>query len=280
MKNRTINKFSYCLLFLISISIEISHAQNTKLDSTDFKLCFEENFDSDLKNWEIVDRWERSPSQDMVMIKENVEISDGILHLKATANLNQDLGKKFYGAEVYSKEKFKYGYFEARVNFPKNVGYFPAVWLFPFQEHYAGFFNENYQKSNFYPQEIDIIEQRTSLDSSDNKHFIYTFIHYFWNKGLKEKMFVQKLDTNTNWHICSLKWTPKTITWYLDGHEIGNVKIKHKKRIKERPVSIGLSMQILINHEFKGFQIPQTSYSKIEDENFQIDWVKVYKLID
>jgi hypothetical protein len=111
-----------------------------------------------------------------------------------------------HSSAIWSKEQFKYGYFECRCILPTGKGYWPAFWL------YGGNPNE----------EIDIMEAKGERSKS------YHVDVHCPNRcdrvvrfGIFDKPFGHWVKTNNsingNWMTFSGLWTPKGVLFYANG---------------------------------------------------------------
>lgn len=111
---------------------------------------------------------------------------------------------KFKGAELYSKETFTYGRFEARMKMAYAPGCISSMFLY---------YNDSYKGGGKVWNEIDI--EVIGKDSTGFQSNIIT--------GSKEQQIttekVHKLDTpvNTDFHTYVVEWTPTYVMWMVDG---------------------------------------------------------------
>ena len=205
--------------------------------------------------------------------------------LELTAKLNNDPAIKnernitapLTSGEVVSKEKFLYGYFEARIKMPKGEGVFPAFWLF----------DKDWPLTDDYPREIDIIEQRTSVNL-ENGEVIYvnTFNHFWENEKYfkrpdKEPRAKAAIDYNTfdydGWHRIALEWSETTLKWYVNDNLVCEVKNVNIEKIANTPLNIYLSLQFLHHDTFLKYNVPDFDEKTLESQVMKVDWVKVWK---
>jgi beta-glucanase (GH16 family) len=161
---------------------------------------------------------------------ENVILNDGVaeLYAKRTNELRkfpewmidtiamQKLGKKlidgkyqlrFTGAAIWSKQQFKYGYFECKCKMPAGKGLWPAFWL------YGG--NPN--------DEIDLMELKGEIENKihldvhcptncDGGYSGFLGIKKNWGGWVKVSA-----SLNKDWNIISGIWLPGSVTMFVNG---------------------------------------------------------------
>lgn len=116
-------------------------------------------------------------------------------------------GYKYYGAELYSKESFKYGRFEARMKMSYAPGCISSMFLY--------YNNSDTDKDTLW-NEIDI--EVLGKDSSKIQTNIITGNR---NKRItSEQVYASGTGLNTDYHTYVIEWTPDYIAWYLDGVEM------------------------------------------------------------
>ena len=226
-------------------------------------LVFSDDFDGkkvDESKWECM----RNP--------ELAIVEDGILHIRTDWNKK---GDKLETTSLYTRESWTYGYFESRLRFTKNSGWWAAFWLCtkscgnPFKD---GF-------------EIDIFEDYyTRCDKPDGEHkpILDHNLHMFGSGVLKSWNFGSRLPGSLDdFYVLGCKWTPFEISYYLNGKLISS-KANHceHKSVTFDAISHGagfsplraiISGQIMNKswfcHDTTGFKFP---------EDFLVDYVRVY----
>lgn len=278
------------LLFLIcfcSLSVVLGQTDTPNTNPKNWgDPVFEENFDN-LKtfqnNWLNALKEKRWPQQQrFVQNRANLGKHN---KLELSVKLNADPAIKndrqvtapITSGEVISKEKFLYGYIEARIKLPKGEGVFPAFWLF----------DKDWQLDTDYPREIDIIEQRTGINP-DNGEVVYlnTFNHFWENKKYfkrpkKESRAKIALDYNTinyeGWHLIGFEWSKTTLKWYINDYLVSEIKNKNIDKIANTPLNIFLSLQLLYEGTFLKYNVPAFDKETVESQTMKVDWVKVWK---
>ncbi len=183
-----------------------------KLNEEVYSYClFSKPQDSDKKSWELV--------------KENVSLKDGSLILNATKGSDTH----YRGAEIRTREKFGYGFYEIKAKMAPNKGILPAFWLV-----------DNGIVNNWH-YEIDIFECFAAYTGTVKGTLL---AHYYADghaMGDKRKKCVWEFDYKRGdiplvegiernkketfyeygdmdeWHTYGLDWKKDSVTWYVDG---------------------------------------------------------------
>ena len=174
-----------------------------------YRLTFEDNFEGDMLD---NTKWERCPEQRRQNIggcwkDEMSEIHDGNLWLWAKIDKN---GRPISGA-IRSIKKFTqaYGYFEARLMFPRTTGFWGAFWMM------CGDVSK-VDGSAVSGAEIDIIETGECPRDRVN-HAIH------WDGYGADHKGVSKITGDKSlyhgWHTYALEWTKEEYIFYIDGEE-------------------------------------------------------------
>ena len=102
----------------------------------------------------------------------------------------------------------RYGYFEIRAKLPAGQGAFPAIWLYSASDLYG------------LQNEIDIVE---TIGSTPGKS--YHSLHVKQGYRNTDKATVQTVDNpaaGRDWQTYGLLWTPRDITWFVDGRQVAH----------------------------------------------------------
>ena len=167
-------------------------------------------------------------------------------------------------AMLYSRDKFRYGYFEIKCKLPEINGQYngqglgPNFWLFG-------------ANPTFYGSEIDIFE----FDGKNNLHT--SNVHYQINENdnhwsSRTDITLDSIINFNTFHTFSAEWEVDKI----------NIKIDNKNRRIAEPPGELIKMPIIIdiNHPLKwltGYCIIDTTYTIFPYE-YEIDYVKVWQL--
>lgn len=193
-------------------------------------LIFEDNFDGNSLNtndWDICVGVPRDPyfeSQKAWHQKENIDVSNGSLKIitrrEYMPNMQYPVSYDpliynisdfdYTSGEIWSKRKFMFGKYEARVKIPKGWGLWPAFWLYG--DGRTG-------------NEVDIFEywNDSTTDISNLAKEQHMTVHYDYDRdGFVEKIRESYThgDMSTNYHTYTLIYLPGYIKWLVDGHTV------------------------------------------------------------
>lgn len=243
-----------------------------KKEKDKYKLVFHDEFNlpdgniPDTTKWSVPKRepyrWARwiSSGKDVAFIK------NGALVCRAIPNmLKNDTAAMRTGA-ICSKGKFyfQYGKVEVRMRTNSLAGNFPAVWLLP----------ENGGKPFRYG-EVDIVE----FFGGDNiaRQTVHSHRSFMVLKQKKQVAFSTRVKKN-KWHIYSLEWTPKLLTFFVDGKLVGScLKSTDIQQLKEGQWTFDRPYYLLLNQSVgdASFNIPDTS----QTYETMFDWIRVYQKV-
>lgn len=142
---------------------------------------------------------------------ENISLENGRLVIHLRKEDHRD--KKYTGGGVISRQRFRYGYYEARVKMHEASGWHQSVWAM-----FAG------DGSTTYPQQM-----RTEIDGMEFDSDVPWKGHMGlikWqgpgkNKSLSCTPGVYRgapgFDASADFHNYGFEWTPKDVRFYLDG---------------------------------------------------------------
>lgn len=170
-----------------------------------WKKVFDEEFDGDRVD---ASKWYFSPTSET----DYARVHDGLLEI--FCNWATPDKTKTKSASLYSNEVFGHGYFEARVKFRQQSGWWSAFWLCthgpsnPFLDGWEIDIYEDYYMGPRNPGE----EPRGVLDH--NLHVFACGTLRSWNYGSK---LPGKVD---DWYVVACKWTPFEVSYYLNGELI------------------------------------------------------------
>lgn len=204
--------------------------------TSDWQLVFEDDFSKnnlDMNFWEL-QAWSQgvlygnTSSQEYNSLK-NIEIKDGVLKIlikkeslveRAVSWLPDDTvladnikNKRLYNytsSNLWTKQKFGYGKFEARIKIPKGKGFWPAFWLYASHPWSEIDIFEFWNESSF----------GRKTDTSMLSMVLHTTTHYDYDSnGISNRCSRHhKLnDLSKDFHVYSLIWEPEKIEWYIDG---------------------------------------------------------------
>lgn len=238
---------------------------------------------NDEKWWDFNPAWYgRKPGY---FSRENVKVTNGNLCLTARVQKPKKVTiehkargyDKFTTASIKSKERIRYGYFEARCKSMK-AGVCNAFWLYdplnPPTKYREGSFSE----------EIDIFElfgNRGSKKDYNCDNVYYATVHRLAtpyveatvNKPtLLDNQRISKVmpfDFHSDFHTYAFLWTPKEMKWFVDGKEVFARDNDH--------YSTGL--HIMFDCEIMPDWVGLPDNSDLP-ATFYIDYLRVWKLKD
>ena len=212
--------------------------------------------------------------------RENVHVKKGTLQLSARSQNPQKVTienkarglDKFTTAIVKSKNRIKYGYFEARCKSMKaNVC--NAFWLYdpldPVQKYKDGSFSE----------EIDIFEIFGKPGKPEYNRFFWATLHRYetpYVESIVNKKKTKLTDYSKtvkmpyefydDFHIFGFLWTPDILRWYVDGKMVW----ERQNDFFNNPLHIVFDAEIM--EDWMG--LPE-----VDDlpATFTIDYIRVWK---
>jgi beta-glucanase (GH16 family) len=175
-------------------------------------------------------------------------------------------------ADFYSRKKFLYGYFEARVQFCKEPGFWSAFWLMNIPHTSGG-------NPFIYGVEIDVYEDffKTNKPKSEAEDTIQHNM-FDWRKGQSWPR-VTKVKNWSDFHTVGVEWTPLEVIYYVDGVET------YRTDPNKQPVSI-VPMPVLAGLCWRGGVGTQSGvefafYGDIRSaklpDYLTVDYVRVYQ---
>lgn len=218
-------------------------------------------------------------------LPDNAVIRDGMLNLisefdpKFTGGRLQERGAEYHSYKVggiFSKFLLRYGYVEARAKIQPSA-FSSTFWL-------VGGGVERATGNEGSP-EIDIFELA-------GKSFAHTYsynmaLHYAQRKPAGSfpsagKTWKSNFRFTDDFHVYGMEWTPKTISWYIDGHLI------RRYQVEKNMWDMGMNINISTEPQFGWFGIPEakdlpsTTYFdyvrvwKNDETTMKDDWLKTY----
>ncbi len=233
-------KFS--TLWMVTLFSMAAHAQNIpapsiSLDSGYIPVeAFSDEFNGkrlDSSKW-----WDFNPAwigrKPALFARENVKVKKGLLKLKASVPNPKKITvenkvrgyDQFTTATIKSKNRIKYGYFEARCKSMK-ASVCNAFWLYDPLEAAA-----KYSVGSF-SEEIDIFEIFGKPTKKENDSLFFATVHRMETPyveslvkskqtAMENKTFKLKVPFAfyDDFHVYGFLWTPTEMKWYLDGKEV------------------------------------------------------------
>ncbi len=130
------------------------------------------------------------------------KVKNGILTITA-----KKINGTVYSIRMNTKQGWKYGYFEARLQLPGGKGTWPAFWMMP--KNFTAWPDDG---------EIDIMEY-----VGYEKDVTHSAIHtksYNHSIGTQKEASKAIANMETTYHVYALEWTEDYIRTYVDGKEI------------------------------------------------------------
>ncbi len=168
----------------------------------------------------------------------------------------------YYGAELLSKETFKYGRFEAKMKMAYAPGCISSMFLY---------YNDSYKGGSYIWNEIDIevIGKKKSAFQSN------IITGNASKKVTSEAIHEIGAAVYDDYHIYTIEWTPEYVSWMLDGKEMRRTETSDdtKKQVAALVEEQSLRFNLWASESsswvgyFNEKNIPVTQY---------IDYVKVY----
>ncbi len=177
----------------------------SRLPPGSWKLAFQDEFtgsDQSLdENWD----FQNGPSGHILSSRwrANVAVAEGLV--KLLAKKEERAGQSWTAASMWTKRKFKYGYFECRYRYAKATGTNNSFWLM----------TSGMPKDAPGKFEIDINEGHYPDEINMNIHN-WSGEHWAKSKHLK----VPGSDLAEEFHVYGLEWNQEELIWYFDGREI------------------------------------------------------------
>ena len=175
--------------------------------------------------------------------------------------LDRPIGDRKYSSghiSTQGRHEQKYGRWEVRAKLPTSQGMWPAIWLLPVD--------------GSWPPEIDIIELVGK--EPDTVHHSY---HWGplrdglnpWDLGQSAVNKTGGMDFRKKFHDFAVEWTPKGITWFVDGRPTHH----HAANLPEVP------MYLIINTAVGGFWPGSPGTRTRWPEKMEVDRVRIHRWV-
>lgn len=220
-----------------------------------WKLVFSDEFNGnrlDTKKWRTSYPYKRNQEHGELEAYSSkaVTISNGVLQLTATRQpLN---GQPYTSGMVTSAGKFtwRYGVAEIRLKTPPGTGYWPAFWTMDIPY-------------GVYPPEIDMLELKGGSPST-------IWMSNYW--GLWPTVWGWQTawtgaNYTTGFHTVTVKWTPTSLTWYVDG-------VQRAATTAHVPT---LGMYLVANLAVGGTFAGNPTSSTVFPGVMQVDYIRVWQ---
>ncbi len=151
----------------------------------------------------------------------NVSVRDGRLII-ALRKEPVD-GMAYTGGGVISREAFRYGYYEARMKVPPGAGWHTSFWMMA----HGGLGGT---KPDGARQEIDVIENDSVHPRSYGVNIHKWRDGHVAFGGRTVKVPGGEPSLSEAFHVFGCEFTPKTVTFYLDGRVVQTVDVTNARR--------------------------------------------------
>ena len=252
-----------------------TNKESKQVDSN-WKLVWSDEFEDEninKENWNFQeveagkfnDEWQRYTKSD-----KNAYIEENCLVIEAIHE-SQKHGKDQYTSarlNTANKQSWKYGKFSARIKLPEGEGIWPAFWML------GANINENGGDTPW-PQcgEIDILELYGSKDDGAievNAHYADSTDSHA-NMGAKTYTLDQGKFSD-DFHVFDLEWTKESLTWFVDGNQVGSMAID-TPQLSEFHKEFFILLNIAVGGSHAGRPDNTTEFP----QKMIIDWIRVYE---
>ncbi len=215
---------------------------------------------------------------------------DGKLHLNLEYEPHTRSNQKLFykSGMLRSHKQMTYGYYEAKIKgcslFP---GACPAFWLFSDGRKYEG--EVRYCEIDFVELQMNELDHETNERNSVH-HIDMNLHHRIADKDGKLKWvrannypeicktaWVAPWDPRDDFHVYACDVTPRKITWFVDGKEVGSKPNKYC----HLPMNIALTLELRHPHiGWQGYTIFPVPKAATEDgfpTSMEVDYVRVWK---
>ncbi len=211
--------------------------------------------------------WGNNELQYYTDVLNNAKVENGLLTI--TARKENVGGKNYTSARLVTKNKgdFLYGRIEVRAKLPSGRGTWPAIWMLPTDWAYG-----NWPKSG----EIDIMEH---VGYDPNKVLFSVHTDAYNHSINTHKSATQVIPTAmTDFHKYRLDWTPYAVRGYFDDQLVFTF-VNEGKGFSTWPFDkrFHLLLNLAIGGNWGGAQGVDDA---IFPTSFQVDYVRVYKMIE
>lgn len=211
-------------------------------------------------------QWGNNELQWYTSNKENVDVSNGTLKIKA---LRQTLNNRNYTSgriRSINKGDFKYGRIEARMKLPMGQGIWPAFWMLPTDNVYGG-----WPRSG----ELDIMEY---LGHEPNKvHATLHFGNPWPNNSSTTKSYTKPVSKlSDGFHEIVLEWKENEIKWFIDGYLYAT---KTNLDLNGHQWPFDQKFHLLLNLAVGGNWPGNPNASTVFPQTFEVDYVRVYDMV-
>lgn len=204
--------------------------------------------------------WGNNEKQYYTQRPENVIVEDGILKIKVKKEEYE--GLKYTSTRMLTKDKFEftYGRVEVKAKLPSGGGTWPAIWMLGANIDLAG-----------WPAcgEIDIMEH-----AGNNQGEVSSALHTPSSFGATVNYGSQVLDdVSDEFHIYTVEWTSKKITFAVDG----DIHLSYNPSNKNSNTWPFYADQFLILNIAMGGNVGGVIDTNFTESAMEIDYIRVYQ---
>lgn len=218
-----------------------------------WKLVFQDEFPGAGEHLAHAWEFQNGPSGHILCSRwrDNASVRDGILWL--TAKKEKRGGQDWTAASMWTKQKFRYGYFECRYTYAKATGTNNSFWLMTrgLPEDAPGRFEIDINEGH-YPNIVNM-----NIHNWSGRH---------WAKGMRRK--VDGAHLADEFHTYGLEWNKDDLVWYMDGKEIR----REKNTLCHGEAPVWLSLAIV---DWAG-----RVTDAMDGTSMRVDYVRVYQADD
>lgn len=250
------------------------YADFVEQEGSEWRLVFSDEFNAEDYSQPVDEKWMRCQRQKATWnrwlsdSKEVIYLQGGDLVARAIPNpdkANDPVDMITGGIKSMGKFGFTYGYVEARIFTNQWTGHFPAFWMMPEDQ------------KDGWPTcgEIDIWE------TIDNQNTSYHTVHSNWTYNLGQGN-NPKSSFNTGvpydrYHTFGLMWDETSITWYVDGKEVGKYsKSTNQSDLNQGQWPFDKHFHLILNQSV-GNNAWAANADITHTYETRFDWVRVYQ---
>ena len=245
-----------------------------ELDLTGYSIVFEDEFEGDSVNWDVWKNRYEGPHGIANLSRSQATVKDGALYLTGEYLEDGAYGPGWYAGELALREKYTYGYYEARCIANNGTGFWSAFWM-----RSANPYDPAQSLGGPGGAEIDILESLhwdAGLDA--NKFTIHVAgIDGPDDEGIDSYHMPNFYGNNiyTEYNTYGLLWTEDEYILYMNGVEC--MRTSFGNGVCEEPMEVLLSLCIPGAPNSTLYKNLQKMDHGIK-QDFIVDYVRIYQL--
>lgn len=208
--------------------------------------------------------WGNNEYQYYTDSENNVRVVNGSLRIKAIKEEYKGSSYTSGRIDTKNKQSFKYGYFEAKIAVPKEMGIWPAFWML----------GDNIDEVNW-PRcgEIDIME----AINDENK--VYSTLH--WNNygvsGDDSHTYIgndegYNVENREEYHVYAVDWSENRIRTYVDNVEVFSYSLYSSTSQEAFRNEFYFLLNVAVGGDWPGFEIGENF-----PQTMSVDYIRVYQ---